>query len=183
MSRFVDAIITYRILKKLVTPFEETDAYKQGIIDKRGKLLKKASELNTVDERDAYTLLDRLVFRLKRIIEKVPVDNKRLLSFAAALSLIKEHYNDETEYVFLERDFVTREPSGEDLNEVSNFINGQSMLTFRMFSEDGAMGGGIANSVGGGFSGQATPNPNPNLAGKDMGLGNKKMFRRKKPNV
>ena len=178
-GRFVDAIITYRILKKLVTPFEETDAYKLGIIDKKGKLLKKEVDLNTTEERNAYTLLDRLVFRLKRIIEKVPVDNKRLLSFAAALSLIKEHYQDETEYVFLERDFVTREPSGEDLHEVSNFINGQSMLSFRMFTEDGV----IANSVGGGFSGQATPNPNPNLAGKDLGLGTKKMYRRKKPNV
>lgn len=177
-GRFVDAIITYRILKKLVTPFEETTAYKLGIIDKKGKLLKKDAELNTTEERNAYTLLDRLVFRLKRIIEKVPVDNKRLLSFAAALSLIKEHYQDKTEYVFLERDFVEREPSGEDLNEVSNFINGQSMLTFRMFNEDGV----VANSVGGGFSGQATPNPNPNLAGRDLGLG-KKMLRRKKPNV
>lgn len=178
MSRFVDAIITYRILKKLVTPFVDTEAYKLGIIDQRGKVLKRESELNTVEERDAYTLLDRLVFRLKRIIEKVPTENKRLVSIAAALSLIKEHAHDATEYMDLERDFIGREPSGEDLHEVSNFINGQSMLTFRMFNEEGA----IANAVAGGFSSQAITNPNPNLAGRDMGLG-KKMSRRKKPNV
>ena len=182
MPRFVDAVITYRILKKLTTAFEDTAAYKLGIIDRHGKVLKKDRDLNTDEERDAYTILDRLVFRLKRIIEKIPTENKRLVSFAAALALIKEHVDDAQEYVFLERDFVSMEPSGEDLNEVSNFLNGQSMLTFRMFNEDGAMGGGIANSVGGGFSGQATPNPNPNLAGKDLGLG-KKIFRRKKPNV
>jgi hypothetical protein len=178
MARFVDAVITYRILKKLVTPFDQTDAFKLGIIDKRGKLLKKEAELNTVEERDAYTLLDRLVFRLKRIIEKVPTDNKRLVSIAAALSLIREHASDDTEYVFLEREFIGAEPSVESLAEVTDFMSGRHMLTFRMHTEEGA----IANAVGAGFSGQATPNPNPNLAGRDIGLG-KKILRRKKPNV
>lgn len=176
MSRFVDAIITYRILKKLVTPFEETAAYRLGIIDRRGKLLKKENELNTVEERDAYTLLDRLVFRLKRIIEKVPVENKRLVSLAAALTLIKEHHAAGTEPIELEREFISLEPSVESLQEVTDYMAGQSMLTFRMHTEE------IANSVGGGFSSQAITNPNPNLAGRDQGLG-KKMFRRKKPNV
>lgn len=178
MSRFVDAIITYRILKKLVTPFVETDAYKLGIIDQRGKVLKKEHELNTVEERDAYTLLDRLVFRLKRIIEKVPTDNKRLVSLAAALTLIKEHVQDETEPIELEREFVSQQPAVQDLQEVTDYLAGQRMLTFRMHTEEGA----IANAVGAGFSSQAITNPNPNLAGKDQGLG-KKMFRRKKPNV
>jgi hypothetical protein len=37
----------------------------------------------------------------------------------------------------------------------------------------------IANAVGGGFSSQATPNPNPNLAGSDILLG--KRMRRRRP--
>ena len=41
MGRFVDSIITYRILHKLVTPFDQTDAYKLGIIDQYGNPLKK----------------------------------------------------------------------------------------------------------------------------------------------
>jgi hypothetical protein len=178
MARFVDAVITYRILKKLTTPFDETDAFRLGIIDRRGKTLKKESELNTVEERDAYTLLDRLVFRLKRIIEKVPTDNKRLVSIAAALSLIREHAQDQTEYVFLEREFISTDPGVETLQEVADYMSGRRMLTFRMHTEEGA----IANAVGGGFSSQATANPNPNLAGRDTGLG-KKIMRRKKPNV
>ena len=36
MGRFVDSIIAYRILKMLVVPFENTDAFKQGIVDKNG---------------------------------------------------------------------------------------------------------------------------------------------------
>ena len=52
------------------------------------------------------------------------------------------------------------------------------MLSFRMFSEDG-----IVNSVGAGFSGQATPNPNPNLAGRDVMLGYRKPVRRPNPTL
>jgi hypothetical protein len=179
MARFLDAVITYRILKKLVTPFDQTPAFALGIIDKKGKLLKKEADLNTVEERDAYTLLDRLVFRLKRIIEKVPTDNKRLVSIAAALSLIREHASDSTEYVFLERDFISVQPTVQALAEVTDFMSGRSMMSFRMHAEDGAM----ANAVGAGFSAQATPNPNPNLAGRDLGLKKSRLFKRKTPNV
>ena len=35
----------YQFIKKLVTPFEKTDAFKLGIIDKDGKILKKRRDL------------------------------------------------------------------------------------------------------------------------------------------
>jgi hypothetical protein len=90
MGKFVDSIIAFRILHMLVTNFEDTDAFRLGIIDKNGKELKHMKDLNTVQMRDAYTLLHRLVFRLKRIINKVPIENKKLVSIAAAYSLVKE---------------------------------------------------------------------------------------------
>jgi len=102
MGRFVDSLIAYRILQLLVTPFENTDAYKLGIIDKRGKELVPMNKLNSVEERDAYTLLHRLVFRIKKIIEKVPIENKRLLSLAAAYSLIRECNEKQIEPIDLE---------------------------------------------------------------------------------
>ena len=34
MGRAVDLFVTYRFLKLLTTPFEKTEAYKKGIIDK-----------------------------------------------------------------------------------------------------------------------------------------------------
>ena len=97
MGRFVDSVIAYRILRMLVTPFEATDAYAMGIIDEKGKELKKMSQLNTVEERDAYSILHRMIFRIKRIIEKVPTDSRKIATFAAALSLIKENYNKQQE--------------------------------------------------------------------------------------
>ena len=41
-SRAIDALISYRIIKLLVTPFDRQEAFKYGIIDKDGKVLKKA---------------------------------------------------------------------------------------------------------------------------------------------
>ena len=145
MGRFVDSIIAYRILKMLVVPFENTDAFKQGIVDKNGKELKKMSDLNTVAERDAYTILHRLVFRLKRIINKVPIENKKLLNIAAAYSLIKEHYNADKEPINLEEQFFDRMKL--DLSEetvlIESFFSDKNTLTFRQFAEDAP-----ANSAG-----------------------------------
>ena len=64
-SRLVDTLITYRVIKLLVTPFERQEAFKQSIIDKDGNVLKKNRELKTNDEKKAYTYLHRFVFNLK----------------------------------------------------------------------------------------------------------------------
>jgi hypothetical protein len=137
-TKFVDSVIAYRILRMLVTPFEETDAYRLGIINNTGKELKRMSSLNTVEEREAYTILHRMIFRLKRIIEKVPLENKKLLSFAAALSLIKENINSPSEIINLEERYLDKHQ--QDLTEekiiVEAFINNKQLLTFRLFMEE-----------------------------------------------
>ena len=86
-SRLIDTLITYRIVRLLVTPFERQEAFKQGIIDKDGKVLKKNKELTTDKEKKAYTFLHRFVFNLKRILKKVGLGSK-LGSFAVALTLL-----------------------------------------------------------------------------------------------
>ena len=44
MGRAIDLFVTYRFLKLLTTPFNKTEAYKLGIIDKDGhRILKKNS--------------------------------------------------------------------------------------------------------------------------------------------
>jgi hypothetical protein len=90
-SRGADLYFVFRFLRLLTMKYEKTDAYKYGIIDKKGKPLKKSSELQSVDEKAAYTMLHRLVFKVRRLIEKVPVLGKSiLLNYAAALFLLKE---------------------------------------------------------------------------------------------
>ena len=86
MSRAIDLIITYRVVKMLVTPFEKFEAFKRGIIDADGKVLKKFKEVKGTDRRH-YTMLHRFVFNLKRILKKVGLGS-RLGSFAVALALL-----------------------------------------------------------------------------------------------
>ena len=93
MSRAVDLFVTYRFLKLLVTPWKKQEAYKQGIIDANGKALKKARDLTTEAERESFTLLHRLVFNCKRIMQKIPFVRSQIGTYATALFLLKEKYN------------------------------------------------------------------------------------------
>ena len=86
-SRGIDFLITYRVVKMLVTPFEKQEAFKFGIIDEKGKVLRTYKSLKTEKERKSYTLLNRFVFNLKRILQKVGLGGK-LGSFAVALALL-----------------------------------------------------------------------------------------------
>ena len=86
MSRAIDLIITYRVVKMLVTPFEKTEAFKRGIIDADGKVLRKFKTIKGI-ERKHYTMLHRFVFNLKRILKKVGLGS-RLGSFGVALALL-----------------------------------------------------------------------------------------------
>ena len=92
MSRAIDLFVTYRFLKLLVTPWKKQEAYKLGIIDDKGKSIKKARDLATEEERVAYTLLHRLVFNCKRIMQKIPLVRTKLGTYATALFLLREHY-------------------------------------------------------------------------------------------
>lgn len=86
-NRLVDLLITYRIVKLLSTDFKDQEAFKFGIIDKNGKVLRKSNTLNTEAEKDSYTVLHRFVFNLKRLLGKAGLGSS-LSSFAVALATI-----------------------------------------------------------------------------------------------
>ena len=97
MGRVIDALIAYRLLKLLVTPFKRTKAYKLGIIDDKGKVLIKSKEFiksfpsgKVQDARKAYTLLIRFVFNLKRILGKVGIRGPLGSAAAAAIAFFRE---------------------------------------------------------------------------------------------
>ena len=89
MSRIIDTLIVFRTLKMLTTKWTSFDAYKLGIIDKKGTRIYD-KEIETSEEKSSYTLLHRLVFNLKRIINKVPFGKSAFASYAIALLLLKE---------------------------------------------------------------------------------------------
>jgi len=86
-NRLVDLLITYRIVKLMSTDFKNQEAFKFGIIDADGKVLRKSSKLNTEAEKDSYTVLHRFVFNLKRILAKFGLKSS-ISNFATALALI-----------------------------------------------------------------------------------------------
>lgn len=93
---FVDLFLVYQFLRRLTTPFEEWDAYKMGIIDKDGNILKKKDQRKTSAEKEAFTTFDLMLLKLKKLLAKVPGGESKLASYAAALWLIREwnHFTD-----------------------------------------------------------------------------------------
>jgi hypothetical protein len=106
MSRAVDLLITYRIMKILVTPFDKQEAFKYGIIDKKGKVLRKWSTIIKPQEKKSYTILHRFIFNLKRILQKAGLGGK-LGTFAVALAtLIREHQEFEEHQKLIESTII-----------------------------------------------------------------------------
>ena len=103
MGRAIDLFVTYRFLRLLTTPFEKTDAFKLGIIDKDGnrvklpKSTKPAVELATSELKNAYTILHKLVFNIKKIFAKVPGLRTKVGTYAAALFLLKDTFKEHIE--------------------------------------------------------------------------------------
>ena len=94
-TRVIDSLIVFRILKMLTTPFKKMKAYKFGFIDERGNRIKKIKDDDgkeidnnpiTTDEKNSLTPLHRLVFNLKKIIEK-------LIAYEAEKDKIKSSTN------------------------------------------------------------------------------------------
>ena len=121
-SRGIDFLITYRVVKLLVTPFEKQEAYKFGIIDDKGKVLKKYKTLKLEKERKSYTLLHRFVFNLKRILQRVGLGSK-LGSFAVALALLIKEDKKFAEHKTLIEQTVIKYLKEENLyNEMLNEV-------------------------------------------------------------
>ena len=94
MGRAIDLLITYRVIKMLVTPWTSHDAYKYGIIDDNVKILRRMRDLKIAKEKDSYTILHRFVFNLKRLLGLLPGGKSKFASYAAALALLLKENKD-----------------------------------------------------------------------------------------
>ena len=103
MGRAIDLFVTYRFIKLLTTPFNRTEAFKLGIIDKDGNRIlqpnstQPAVELATAQLQNAYTVLHKLVFNIKKIFAKVPGLRTKVGTYAAALFLLKDTFKEHVE--------------------------------------------------------------------------------------
>ena len=133
MGRAIDLFVTYRFLKLLTTPFEKTEAFKLGIIDEKGNRIKKpkstqpAVELATVEQKNSYTILHKLVFNIKKIFSKVPGLRTKVGTYAAALFLLKDTFKEsvDDQHMF-EKEFMKylKENNIEFDDEISEQVIG-----------------------------------------------------------
>jgi len=125
MSRIIDGLIAWRLIKLLTTPFSRTEAYKLGIIDDKGKVLIKSKDIKDKKQRNAYTLLIRFVFNLKRMLGKIGLRSRLGSAAAAAIAFFKEQYGENPEverqvYKYIKEqgfEFEISETYGEPLTE------------------------------------------------------------------
>lgn len=88
----VDNMIALRIMYLLVLPFRKWPACKQGIIDDEGNLLE------TKRKSSDWTMLHKMVAKLKRFIQMAPGGKSIIASLIGAYMLVKEQYENEVEY-------------------------------------------------------------------------------------
>lgn len=93
MASLVDLFLVYQFIIRLITPFNQWDAYKLGIIDEKGKVLRKRNSLSTPQERKAWGYFDILAGNLKKLLAKFPGGESKLVSYAAAGLLLREQKN------------------------------------------------------------------------------------------
>jgi len=86
-SSALQLITAYRIVKAISRPWEDWEAFKLGLIDKKGKRIRNA---NTEEEHKALPIIDILSMNLKRLVQKLPGGSSKFGSLAAALFLLKE---------------------------------------------------------------------------------------------
>ena len=133
MGRAIDLFVTYRFLKLLTTPFEKQEAFKLGIIDKDGNRIKRpkstlpAVTLATAEQKNAYTILHKLVFNIKKIFAKVPGLRTKVGTYAAALFLLKDTFKESvSDPDMFEKEFMKylKEQGVELDNEISEEVIG-----------------------------------------------------------
>jgi hypothetical protein len=166
MSRIIDNVIAYKVLKMLITNFTDTEAFKLGIIDAKGNTLRKSNKFTTEAERKAFTYLTRLVFNMKKLINKIGGENK-LKSMAAAIWLIRENYQSGS------RTTSGLETRYKKLMETNVHLVEEEILVGRFLKEEGE-GGAPTNNTSGPVSTQE-PKIYPNSKKKPiMGMARRK---------
>ena len=119
ITKVVGAFTVYKFIKLMSTPFRQMDAYKYGIIDSKGKFLKKSEELTSSKERKSVDVFNRLIINLKKLIKKIPDPSlqAQLRTVATAMVLIKE----ESEKIGGDGNFV--------MNEIRKYLSNKGIDT------------------------------------------------------
>lgn len=99
----VDLYALYTIVRRLATPFNQWRAFKVGLIDADGNFLVK-KEKRTPEQESSLTYLDIFIMNLKKLLQKVPGANNKLVTYAGALWLLRECDERNINFILYEED-------------------------------------------------------------------------------
>jgi hypothetical protein len=126
LSRTGDTFYAFRFLRLLTTPWEKTGAFKAGILDDKGNVIRKPE---TAADKDKYNLFHRLVYNIKRTLNKIPFGKTTIASYLTALYLLKEHtgLSDAKVCAIIEK-ACTVKLNLDDLHESTWYLNERGAL-------------------------------------------------------
>ncbi len=155
MSRALDAVVGIRMLKLLSTPINKSKAFQMGIVDADGKKIKNPT---TTQEKNAYTLLNRFVFKVQKALTRSSDMNaRRLLTFAAAMALLKEYdeQDDDLDVAVLLELYM----QDEKVQQQARLLESNVLSFSNFIDEENAVGGGAIAGVGIGPQGEPGVDP------------------------
>jgi hypothetical protein len=85
----IDNLILARLLFLFNQKIENTEAFKRGLINQDGKVLKKRNEMSS-DEKSVFTMLHHVIMKLKRLLATVPGGESQLATIVASGLAMKE---------------------------------------------------------------------------------------------
>jgi hypothetical protein len=143
----LDTGLLYGFMRRLLTPFNNTDAFRLGLIDANGKRLRSPK---TPEEVNVDRPFDRVVLNLKRMIAKVGGGN--MTTAAIALFLLREQNIEK----FYDRPDLLQE-AFDHAHLASKFYPNVETIIHDTISEDApvnAVGGGAIAGLGVGAQGE-----------------------------
>lgn len=101
----LDVLYVRRFITLLLKDFENWDAARLGIIDDMGNIIKKRADRRSSEEKKAFTRFHKVVLTIKKTLNKI--SSNKTLTVVAAISLLKEHCNDEDiDFSIMESQFM-----------------------------------------------------------------------------
>jgi hypothetical protein len=128
----VNTIIAYNIIRDLTVPFNRTDAFKLGVIDKDGNFLLKQKDMTREQRNSVPSILTILAWNIKKILSKIGIGRSSIASFATALYLLREEIGNKGESRQMEirlMEYIEKELFKSDREKMINEAFESSLLS------------------------------------------------------
>jgi hypothetical protein len=150
----VDLFLVFNFIKRLVTPFNKWDAYKEGIIDIKGNILLRRKDFTTKAQSKSFGVFDQLILNVKKLLAKLPGGQTKLASYATALWLIKEQADIEENQMLSEANDEYLVESFLDSAEARFMLEWADIEEAAKKEEENTVGGGAIAGLGVGAQGE-----------------------------